>query len=159
MSLRRRLALLICPELRPLKTFDLDALRERQEARRAAHPCLMEAHGPGRHNAYCVRCGEYVSAALPEVCPARAPTREVLGLEPVQFFDVEAARRNHREFKASRLSQRVDHVDDVFDGKGRKRVFAVRLLLLAQKLQHYVIGVSAGADAVHRADEKDNGHA
>lgn len=52
-------------------------LSSRSAAWRAAHPCLMKAHGPGRRNAYCLRCGETVSVALPEVCPARAPTRGV----------------------------------------------------------------------------------
>jgi len=62
MSIRRRLALMICPELAPARrSFD--------------RPCLMEAHGPGQVSAYCVRCGQNVSVALPEVCPARAPTR------------------------------------------------------------------------------------
>jgi hypothetical protein len=75
MSIRRRLALMICPELAPARVIDLDALRARDEARRAAHPCLMELHGPGRHNAYCVRCGRYVSVALPGACQAPAVRR------------------------------------------------------------------------------------
>lgn len=75
MSIRRRLALIICPELRPLLSYDAGALRERMAARRATHPCLMQEHGPGRRNAYCVRCGETVNVALPEVCPAQVKER------------------------------------------------------------------------------------
>jgi len=149
MSLRRRLALMICPELAPKGArLDEDAAiraagRLKPEERRAAQPCQMEARGPGSKRVYCVRCGEYVNVALPDPCPARAPTREELGLERVQFVDVDEARGNLREFKASRLSQRVDHGDDVVEGKGRQRVLAVGVLLLCQKLHHYVIGFCA----------------
>jgi len=52
---------------------------------------------------YARRCGETVSVALPEACPAKdeEPTREELGLEPAGFIDLDAARQNAREFKAS----------------------------------------------------------
>ncbi len=75
MSIRRRLALMICPELTPARTIDLGALRARDEARRAAHPCLMQDHGPGHHTAYCSRCRIYVSVALPNGCSVRPVRR------------------------------------------------------------------------------------
>lgn len=79
MSLRRRLALMICPELAPKGArLDEDAAiraagRLKSEERRAAQLCQMDARGPGGKRVYCVRCGEYVNVALPEVCPARHP--------------------------------------------------------------------------------------
>jgi hypothetical protein len=79
MSMRRRLALMICPELAPkVARLDEDAAIRAPfltvaEARRAAQPCQMDARGPGGKRVYCVRCGAYVNVALPEVCPARHP--------------------------------------------------------------------------------------
>ena len=46
-----------------------------ERALRDRRVCLMQAHGSGDVSAYCVRCGQTVNVALPEVCPARAPTR------------------------------------------------------------------------------------